>query len=267
MAPWSPADWDIFLRLFTVVFAPFFGSFLALFVHRWPQGLPVVHGRSRCEACGAVPQLRDLVPVLSWLLLRGRCRRCGAAIGFAPLAFELVMLAAGLSLALSSLPGSRALLLLLAGGSMLAIAVIDARHLLIPRSLALAVLALGVVDGALHAAPADAATGMPWARLLGAATGFAGMEAIRHAYRRLRGREGLGAGDSWLMAAIGAWTGARALGLVLLFAALAALVLTGLEAARRGRWPEAGDRLAFGPFLAAAGVAVVALRLVMRGGL
>ncbi|MBV9153097.1 MAG: prepilin peptidase, partial [Alphaproteobacteria bacterium] len=65
-----------------LVLAPFIGSFLGVLIRRVPEGRPIVAARSACEWCGAVLTARDLVPLISWLLLRGRCRRCGVPIGW-----------------------------------------------------------------------------------------------------------------------------------------------------------------------------------------
>ena len=60
--------------------APFIGSFLGVLVRRLPRGEPVAWERSRCESCGTALTARDMVPLVSFLLLRGRCRACGAPI-------------------------------------------------------------------------------------------------------------------------------------------------------------------------------------------
>src|SRR5688572_4270733 len=64
------------------------GSFLAAVLVRWPEGRSVVRGRSQCDSCGATLGARDLVPILSWFLVKGRCRHCGAAIDRRHLAAE-----------------------------------------------------------------------------------------------------------------------------------------------------------------------------------
>lgn len=65
-----------------VVLGAVFGSFATAAAWRLPRGEPLVVARSRCPRCGTTLQARDLVPVVSWLLLRGRCRACGAGIGW-----------------------------------------------------------------------------------------------------------------------------------------------------------------------------------------
>ncbi len=67
-----PAAWWVLL-----VAAPFVGSFLGVIVQRLPDGSPIAWTRSRCDRCGVPLKARDLVPIVSWLVLKGRCRHCG----------------------------------------------------------------------------------------------------------------------------------------------------------------------------------------------
>eukprot|EP01037_Dinobryon_pediforme_P039677 gene39677-48414_t len=83
--------WPGLLGLLGVVI----GSFLATMVVRWPQGRSVVRGRSQCDGCDAPLIARDLVPLASAALARGRCRRCGAAIDSRHWQIELGCLAIG----------------------------------------------------------------------------------------------------------------------------------------------------------------------------
>lgn len=132
----------------------------------------------------------------------------------------------------------------LLGWQLLLIAVIDAEHFRLPDQLTLPLLATGGLAAVLldHTAPLDA--------VIGAAIGFAGLWLLAFAYRRLRGREGLGDGDPILLAAGGAWVGWIGLPSVLLWASAAGLSFV---AARLlvGRKVSGEDRLPFGPCLAA----------------
>lgn len=255
---------DAFWQLLTVLFAPFWGSFLALFVRRWPAGVPVVTGRSRCEACKRTLAAGDLVPLFSWLRLKGRCRHCGAAIGLESPVFELAMLILALVVVPAAEPsGVRAFLWLVAGGLLLAVGVIDARHLTIPTAAVAVVGLLGLADGliartVLSSFPDPSIPD----RMLGVFVGYGTMALLRHAYRRLRGREGLGGGDPLLMAALGAWLGWQTLPMALLLAAVTGLAFVLARGLLHRRWPRGSDMLAFGPFLIAGGLGALAWRLV-----
>jgi leader peptidase (prepilin peptidase) / N-methyltransferase len=225
-----------------------FGSFVATLALRLPAGASL-WGRSRCPGCGAALAPQDLVPVLSWLLLKGRCRSCGAALGLYYPAVELAAL--GLALwAWSATEGGMLWASCALAWTLLALALIDLRHFQLPDALTLPLAAAGLAvawrlqpDALLD----DAA---------GAAAGYALFAAVAWAYRRWRGREGLGAGDAKLLGALGAWVGASGLPSVVLLASLLALaVALAARAVRsRGGWRGAlQDRVPFGPALAAAG--------------
>jgi leader peptidase (prepilin peptidase)/N-methyltransferase len=137
-----------------------------------------------------------------------------------------------------------AVLTALLGWQLLLIAVIDAEHFRLPDQLTLPLLATGGLAAVLleHTAPLDA--------VIGAAVGFGGLWLLALAYRRLRGREGLGDGDPILLAAGGAWVGWIGLPSVLLWASAAGLSFVAAKFLT-GRGMAATDRLPFGPCLAA----------------
>ena len=111
------------------------GSFMTVAVYRLPKGESVVRPRSRCPSCGAEIGARDNIPVLSWLLLRGRCRRCGARIS---VEYPLVELATAGLVVLAAIRYPNPWQAVLVGGLlalMPAIALIDLRHRIIPNRL------------------------------------------------------------------------------------------------------------------------------------
>lgn len=230
-------DW-----LLPVLAAPFVGSFLCLVIVRLPAGGNVVYGRSACLACGHTLGLIDLVPLVSWLTSRGRCRHCGARVSVLYPGVELAALAVSIWAA-TVVDGWLLWASSILGWSLLALAVIDWRHKLLPDGLTLPLIVLGL-GTAYWANPGNIV-----GHLTGALAGFAAFAAIAWAYRRLRGREGLGLGDAKLLAAAGAWTSWTGLPSVVLIGAVAALGLA-LAGTARGRAPRATTELPFGPHLA-----------------
>jgi leader peptidase (prepilin peptidase)/N-methyltransferase len=227
-----------------VVAAPFIGSFLGLLIRRLPEGSPIARGRSRCDACGATLRARDLVPILSWLMLGARCRYCNQPLGWFYPVVELAALAVALAAVL--LDGAqRAWLDCLLGWWLLALGWIDLRSWLLPDALTLPLIIAGLAAAFLFS-PDQLID-----RALGAALGYLSLIAIAALYRALRGREGLGGGDAKLLAASGAWLGAAALPQVVLLAALSALATA---ACLRPAGIRLGihSALPFGPFLALA---------------
>jgi leader peptidase (prepilin peptidase)/N-methyltransferase len=93
---------DAFARLALLMAAPFVGSFLGVLALRLPEGRSVVAGRSACRACGKVLGPLELVPLVSWLVQRGRCRTCGTRLSVFYPAIELAALAVAAAAALAT---------------------------------------------------------------------------------------------------------------------------------------------------------------------
>jgi leader peptidase (prepilin peptidase)/N-methyltransferase len=220
------------------------GSFLATLLIRWPKGEGAGTGRSHCDGCGRRLEAAELVPILSWLWLRGRCRTCGAAIDPRQVAIEAAAALLGGAAALAH-PLPLALVTAVFGWWLLIIAALDAEHHWLPDRLTLPLIPAGLAVGwAGFGPPLDQ-------RAIGAAAGFAALALIAFAYRRSRGREGLGGGDPKLFGALGAWLGWPTLPYVLLGAGLVglgALVVKRL----RGEAVAATDRLPLGTLMALA---------------
>lgn len=233
----SPAAW------IAVVAAPCFGSFVGVVVDRLPHGAPVVAGRSRCASCAAPLGPAELVPILSWLALGGRCRRCRAAIGGRLLAVELGALAIA-AWAAAVMPAGLVWPSCGLGWTLLALALIDLDHWLLPDALTLPLAAAGLATAAWwhNAWPIDGA--------IGALAGGGILALVAAGYRRLRGRAGLGGGDIKLVAAGGAWLGWQGLPSLILLAALCGLGFGIARGALRAGGLSA--RVPFGPPLAAA---------------
>ena len=228
-----------------LLLAPFVGSFLGVLIRRLPEGRGWMTGRSSCEACGRALGPLEIVPLLSFLALRGSCAGCGAPIGvFHP----LVELAALLVAATAWLAAPDDTAFIWAGcglgWTLLALAWIDARCFRLPDALTLPLILAGLFE-ALLLAPEDATD-----RALAAAAGYLSFRLLAMAYRAWRGREGLGEGDAKLLAAAGAWLGSAALPWVVVAAGVAGLAAAAV-ARCRGATITSSTRLPFGPFLAA----------------
>ena len=220
------------------------GSFLAAILIRWPQGRSVLKGRSRCDSCGRSLGPLDLVPILSWFLIKGRCRHCDAAIDRRHLAIEAGAALVGLT-AIVAHPIPIAIFTAIFGWWLFLLAALDVEYEWLPDRLTLPLIPAGLAVAWIGAGPPLED------RLIGAAAGFAILALIALAYRRIRGREGLGGGDPKLFAAIGAWLGWQALPLVMLGAGLLGMAVILLKRSR-GEAVTAGDRLPLGALLALA---------------
>ena len=230
-----------FLDIMAILIAPFIGSFLGLVIDRLPEGRPILMGRSQCDHCSQTLGPPDLIPLLNYLWLSGRCRHCGVALRrFYPL-IELAALSVAASAALV-LSGWILWVSLYLGFSLLALAAIDARHTILPDVILLPLIPIGLMIIVLLSPDR-----LP-AHLVGAVSGFLVFAGIAWVYRKLRARDGLGLGDAKLLAAAGAWLGWEALPGVVFAAALSALTVA-LARSAMGDKMTGTDEMAFGPYL------------------
>jgi len=226
-----------------LVISPFIGSFIGVLATRLPEAQNVLTGRSVCQTCNHTLAAVDLVPILSWLVLKGRCRHCGAPLGL----FYPVVEIAALLLTIWAATQTTGIALAIScafGWILLALALSDWLYFVLPNALTLVLLMAGL------AASYVLEPGALLGHVVAAVVGFLIFAAIDVVYRALRGRVGLGLGDAKLMAGIGAWLGWQGLPTVVVFAGALGLLLV-LSRSLAGRGVTATDRLPFGTFLTA----------------
>jgi leader peptidase (prepilin peptidase)/N-methyltransferase len=253
---WLAAAWCI-------AFGAVVGSFLNVVIYRVPAGESIVRPRSRCPGCLTPISWQDNVPVLSWVLLRGRCRVCRVSISWRYPLVELLGGGAALVAFSRHGPSLAALVEFGFAATLLALTFIDLDTWTLPHVITFPLLGAGLLLSPLHLTPAATFVGS----IAGGAAGWIGFAAVAFLGERLMKKEALGFGDVWLLAAIGAWLGLAPLLPVVLLASLqgtfvgVALILLGRAQTGedvRDR-PPAGDEdwvpprnaVPFGPFLAA----------------
>jgi len=251
-----------------LVFGLLVGSFLNVVIHRVPRMMELeweaqaaeMRGESpgehkpfnlmtpgsNCPHCGHKITALENIPVLSWLVLRGKCRGCGAGISAR---YPIVELATGLLSAVAiwhfgfTAAGVGAVLL---GFYLVSLTGIDLDTQLLPDSMTLPLIWLGLIFNlwATYASLEDA--------VIGAIAGYLILWSIYWLFKLLTGKEGMGYGDFKLLAALGAWFGWQALpAIVLLSSLVGAVIGIGLIVlAKRGREVP----MPFGPYLAGAGL-------------
>ena len=237
------------LAFFLILSGAAIGSFLAAWADRLPRGESIVTTPSSCRACGMRIAWRDLLPVVSWLALSGRCRGCGAAIPRRLFYAEI----SGAVLTIIAIWVAATPVDMMLGALWLwclfGLLLCDLSDFRLPDPLTGLLVLTGVA-----LAVADPWRGIGDA-LLGAGVGAGAFLAIRIVYQVVRGREGLGLGDVKLMAGIGAGLGWAALPMVALVASIGALALTGLRTLR-GKRASGGTEIPFGAYLSAAAALV-----------
>ncbi len=215
---------DIFFAAAAFVVGASIGSFLNVCIARWPAEQSVIKPRSRCPGCETPIAWYDNIPIVSWLLLRARCRACGISISAQYPAVELLVAVGWLATVLAFGPTFTALRVAVFGTVMLGIAVTDLKHYLIPDGftvfgfifvLATSILAFVIGDISSFADP--------WGALIGACTGAGAIAIVGWLGEAMLKREAMGFGDVTLMAVVGGAVGpTRALLVIFVGAALGA---------------------------------------------
>jgi leader peptidase (prepilin peptidase)/N-methyltransferase len=255
------------------VFGLCIGSFLNVVIHRLPKmlerewraecaelaGQPLqeppeasqynlVSPRSACPGCGHRITALENVPIVSWLVLRGKCSACGARISAK---YPLVEALAGLGAAYAAWrfgPSATAFGAVLFIWFTIALAFIDHETGLLPDSLTLPLVWIGLLANLGHAF-----VPLPDA-VVGAVAGYLSLWLVYWGFKLVTGKEGMGYGDFKMNAAVGAFLGWKMLPLVILLSSVVGLAFGALQMfAARGKW-DAGFRFHFGPYLALAGL-------------
>ncbi|HEX3534843.1 MAG TPA: prepilin peptidase [Gemmatimonadaceae bacterium] len=266
---------DILEGIYVFAVGACMGSFLNVCIGRWPEGLSVVKPRSRCPKCGHQIKATENIPLVSWLMLRGRCSGCGERISIqypiVELLVGLLWLAAFLQFGLSFTAFRLAVLATV----LLGISITDAKHFLIPDGFTVFGLFFVLLTSlvALYLGESYPFAG-PWDAVLGMCVGAGAISIVGWLGEVWLKRPAMGFGDVTLMAVVGAALGpTRALLTIFIGAVLAPIVLLGIvyPLSARGMADDAGQtelaleaggswrkrELPFGVFLAPA--ALIAL--------
>jgi leader peptidase (prepilin peptidase) / N-methyltransferase len=236
-------DWLVWLLAGMVGAA--IGSFLNVCIYRWPAEMSVVRPPSRCPACGHTLAWRDNIPILGWLLLRGRCRYCGTAVSaqypMIELATALIWVAAVARFGIEPEALRSALFLTI----LLGIAMTDAREMVIPDQFTVLGAGAGLILAAIPA------THIPFiTAVVGAALGYVLLWAVKLGAEKLLRKPALGVGDIHMMLLVGAFTGTAGMLLTLMLGSILGVVV-GVPLTRlRGKGAVLGTYLPLGTFLA-----------------
>jgi leader peptidase (prepilin peptidase)/N-methyltransferase len=261
------------------VFTLLIGSFLNVVIYRLPimmerdwreqadelvntppeQELPegrfdLVMPRSRCPSCGSLITAWQNIPVISYLFLKGRCASCKASISAR---YPLVELMTALLAAVTAWhfgPGWEALMAIALTLVLVVISMIDADTQLIPDSIVLPLLWVGLAMSLFHPINGDAESTLfiaPKVAIVGAIAGYLTLWSIFWLFKLVTGKDGMGYGDFKLLAALGAWLGYQQLPYIIMMSAVVGAVINITLILARGK--DRSIPIPFGPYLAAAG--------------
>ncbi len=244
------------------------GSFLNVVIHRLPimmerqwraecaeflgageappqERFDLTAPRSRCPHCGHAITALENIPVVSYLVLRGKCSSCAARISVRYPLIEIFTAALSVAVAWRFGFGWAAGAALLLTWALVALSVIDFDHHLLPDSITLPFLWGGLALSLFNVFASS------YASIIGAMAGYLSLWSVYMAFKLLTGREGMGYGDFKLLAMFGAWLGWQALPAVILLSSLVGAVVGISLVLLRGR--DKNIPIPFGPYLAAAG--------------
>jgi leader peptidase (prepilin peptidase)/N-methyltransferase len=236
---------DILEAVYVFAVGACMGSFLNVCIGRWPEGLSVVKPRSRCPKCGHQIKATENIPLVSWILLRGRCSGCGERISIqypiVELLVALLWLAAFLQFGLSFTAFRLAVLATV----LLGISITDAKHFLIPDGFTVFGLFFVLLTSfvALYLGESYPFAG-PWDAVIGMCVGAGAIAIVGWLGEVWLKRPAMGFGDVTLMAVVGAAVGpTRALLTIFIGAVLAPIVLVGVvyPLSARGMADDAGQ--------------------------
>ena len=236
----------LFWGVVSFVLGAVIGSFLNVCIWRIPEGKSIVTPASHCPKCGNPVRFHDNIPLVSWLVLRGRCRDCGEAIS--PRYPLVELLTALLSLALGWLygPSLQYLAAFLFASALVVVTFIDLDHQIIPDVISLPGIPVCFLLAWL-------VMGVPfWDSLLGILAGGGFLYLVAVGYELLTKREGMGGGDIKLLAMIGAFLGWKSLFFVVFMSSILGALVGVVLIAAQGR--DMKYAVPFGPFLSMAAV-------------
>ena len=217
------------------------GSFMNVCIYRVPLKKSIIHPPSACLHCGERIKFYDNIPLLSYLLLLGKCRYCRHSISWRYPVVEFLTGLLSLALFIRYGLSYQYILFLLFAATLVTISFIDLDHKIIPDILSLP----GIVAG-------WGASFFPWSvfwldSLIGTMAGGGSLFLVAFIYERITGREGMGGGDIKLLAMIGAWMGWRPLPLIVLVSSLTGAVIGAVFILFAGKGYR--FKIPFGPFL------------------
>jgi len=231
--------------IFVVILGGLWGSFANVCIHRLPQNKGVVSGRSHCPKCKKEIVWQDNIPIISYLILKGKCRKCKRKISsqypmvemINILLFLIIYFLFGISLT--------TILLMILSLSFLITFFIDLKHFIIPNSLTFSMMILGFIksfDPNLNSIFPNYINS-----LIGGLFGYGVIFSIIFFYKQIRKKEGMGLGDAKLLAVIGFWFGWIAIPFVLFLSSIFALVFVIPDLIKKNK--KMTSQIPFGPYI------------------
>ena len=231
--------------LFVIILGGLWGSFANVCIYRLPLDKGVVSGRSYCPKCKKQITWKDNIPIISYLLLRGKCRKCKKPISsqyalvefLSILFFTIIYFLYGITLT--------TLLLMILSLSFIIIFFIDLKHFIIPNEITFSMMALGFIksfDPKLNSLFPNYINS-----LIGGLLGYGIIWSIIYFYKQVRKKEGMGLGDAKLFGVIGFWFGWLAIPFIIFLSSVIALLSVVPSLLKNSR--TMSSQIPFGPYI------------------
>ena len=231
--------------VFVIILGALWGSFANVCIIRMPQGKGVVVGRSFCVKCNKKIQWFDNIPIISYLLLKFKCRNCKTKISFQYFLVETISLINFLVLYLIFGLSLTTLFLIILSVVFLIIFFIDLKHYIIPNSLTYSMMILGFIKS--FVPNLDPIFPNFLNSLIGGLLGYGIIWSIIYFYRQFKKKEGMGLGDAKLFAVIGFWFGWISIPFVIFLSSIIALLSVLPDLLRSSK--KLSSQIPFGPFI------------------
>ncbi|NOS35306.1 MAG: prepilin peptidase [Deltaproteobacteria bacterium] len=233
---------DLLIHIFVFAFGATIGSFLNVCIYRLPLKKSIVSPPSACPVCGRRLPFYDNIPIFSYMLLRGRCRGCGASFSIRYLAIEVVTALMAVAIYASFGHTLESLVYFVFVSALIVITFIDLEYQIIPDVISLPGIGVGFLVSLFLVVPGVVNS------LIGILLGGGLLFLVASSYYLLTGREGMGGGDIKLLAMVGAFLGWKGVIVTIFAGSLVGAVLGTLLMAVKGR--DSKYAIPFGPFLA-----------------
>ena len=234
------------LYLITFIFGSIWGSFSNVCIHRIPENISVVTGRSHCPTCKAQIKWHDNIPLFSYFLLKAKCRDCSTKINIkyflveliSAINFVVIFYFFGISLT--------TLLFFILSICFVIIFFIDLKHFIIPNELTYLLMVIGLLKSF---DPNLNTTLFPNLvnSLIGGLFGYIIIWLIIFIYKKLRNKEGMGLGDAKLLSAIGFWFGWASIPFIIFFSSVIALLSVVPDINKKKK--NLSSQIPFGPYI------------------
>tara|TARA_Y100001954_G_scaffold41734_1_gene42528 strand:+ start:545 stop:1306 length:762 start_codon:yes stop_codon:yes gene_type:complete len=234
--------------IFLIIIGGLWGSFANVCIVRLPEDKDVVSGRSNCPKCKKQINWHDNIPIISYFILNGKCRKCKKPISFQYVVVELLSIISFVTIYLIYGFSFTTLLLILLSLGFIIIFFIDLKHFIIPDVITFPLMALGFIKSFIP--NLDPLFPYYVLSLIGGIFGYGIIWGIIFFYKQVKKKEGMGLGDAKLLAVIGFWFGLDAVPFIIFLSSTIALISVAPDLIKKSK--KMSTQIPFGPYIIAA---------------